>query len=116
MKHISILSVFLAATSLSSASAQEHHTQIDEKAAAAFEKIIKEYDIPGLVVGVTRGGQHSFYQTGLASREHNRPVTPDTLFELASVSKIFNFTLAALAEERGTSFCWMPPPRLICLP
>lgn len=72
-----------------------------EKARASFEPLVKEYDIPGLVVGVTRNGKHEFYAIGLASRADNRPVTPDTLFELGSISKIFTVTLAALAEERG---------------
>ncbi|WFS03453.1 class C beta-lactamase [Rhizobium tumorigenes] len=70
-------------------------------AQAAFEPLVKQYDIPGLVVGVTRNGKHEFYAVGLASRADNHPATPDTLFELGSMSKIFNVTLAALAEERG---------------
>ncbi|SIQ27404.1 beta-lactamase class C [Rhizobium sp. RU20A] len=74
---------------------------LSAKAAAAFQPIVKQYDIPGLVIGVTRNGEHAFYATGLASRADKRPATPDTLFELGSVSKIFNVTLAALAEQRG---------------
>jgi beta-lactamase class C len=71
------------------------------KAGASFEPVVKQYDIPGLVVGVTKNGVHEFYTVGLASRADNRPVTADTLFELGSMSKVFNVTLAALAEERG---------------
>jgi len=71
------------------------------KARASFEPIVKQYDVPGLVVGITRNGVHEFYAVGLASRADNRPVTQDTLFELGSMSKIFNVTLAALAEQRG---------------
>ncbi|WP_230382916.1 class C beta-lactamase [Paracoccus shanxieyensis] len=70
-------------------------------AEAAFREAIARHDIPGLVVGVTHHGRHSFYTTGLASRQDGREVTPDTLFELGSISKIFTVTLAALAEERG---------------
>lgn len=66
-----------------------------------FASAIEQYKIPGLVVGVTRKGKHQFYATGSASRADNRAVTPDTLFELGSISKIFNATLAALAEQRG---------------
>ncbi|MEJ1934545.1 serine hydrolase, partial [Nostoc sp. NIES-2111] len=73
----------------------------DTQVSAAFAPVVKEFDIPGLVVGVTRNGEHRFYATGLASREDGRPVTPDTLFELGSISKIFTATLAALAEGRG---------------
>ncbi len=71
------------------------------QARAAYAQSIEEYKIPGLVVGVTQNGHHRFYATGLASRADNRPVTPDTIFELGSISKVFNVTLAALAEQRG---------------
>jgi len=101
MKHLSTLSV-LVAGALTPVFAQDSQPSFESAAAAAFESAIREYDIPGLVVGVTRGGKHSFYQTGLASREDQQPVTPDTLFELGSISKIFTATLATLADERGT--------------
>lgn len=101
MKHVSTFSILLT-TALSTPSlAQDGQQQFKDDAAAAFENAIRTYDIPGLIVGMTRNGEHSFYHTGLASREDQRPVTPDTLFELGSISKIFNVTLAALAEKRG---------------
>lgn len=99
MTRISTLSALIVAGSLAPAFAQDDQTT--EAATAAFASAIADYDIPGLIVGVTHRGQHSFYPTGMASREDGRPVTPDTLFELGSISKIFNVTLAALAEERG---------------
>lgn len=101
MKRNSILSILFMMASLSPAFAQDSQQQFETDAAASFESAIAEYDIPGLIVGVTHNGKHSFYQTGLASRENQQPVTPDTLFELGSISKIFNATLAAMAEERG---------------
>lgn len=67
----------------------------------SFSSAIASYDIPGLVVGLTMQGQHYFYSTGLASREEDIATSPDTLFELGSISKIFNASLAALAEQRG---------------
>lgn len=99
MTRISTLSALIVAGSLAPAFAQDDQTT--EAATAAFASAIADYDIPGLIVGVTHRGQHSFYPTGMASREDGRPVTPDTLFELGSISKIFNVTLAALAEEWG---------------
>lgn len=67
----------------------------------AFQPIIKQFDIPGLAIGVSVNGKQFYYSYGEASREAKTPVTPDTIFELGSVSKIFNVTLAALAEQRG---------------
>lgn len=72
-----------------------------QTAQKAFSDPIKEFEIPGLVVGVTYRGKHEFYTTGVASRAGSHPVTPDTLFELGSISKIINVTLAAFAEQHG---------------
>ncbi|QRM42608.1 class C beta-lactamase [Rhizobium sp. BG4] len=66
-----------------------------------FQPVVKQYDIPGIAIGVSIKGQEFFYTHGEASREAKTPVTPDTIFELGSVSKVFNVTLAALAAERG---------------
>ncbi|WP_062561264.1 class C beta-lactamase [Paracoccus aminovorans] len=103
MKHVPTCLVLLTTTfsAPAPALAQDSQQHFEDIASAAFESAIREYDIPGLIVGVTRDGKHSFYQTGLASREDQRPVTPDTLFELGSISKIFNVTLAAIVEGLG---------------
>lgn len=66
-----------------------------------FQPVIEDYDIPGLAIGVTINGKHHIYTQGVASRETGAPVTADTIFELGSISKTFNATLAALAEGRG---------------
>ncbi len=95
----SLTALCLAAT-IGTATAVDAN-DVSAKAETIFRPIIEEYDIPGLVVGVTQNGKHTIYATGLASRADNRPATPDTIFELGSVSKIFNVTLAALAEQRG---------------
>lgn len=90
-------SIAIVASSMSPAKADS----FAEQARALFKPVMMEYDIPGLVVGLTRNGKHEFYAIGVASRADHRLATPDTLFELGSMSKIFNVTLAALAEERG---------------
>lgn len=101
MKKAFIQATLFLAIGLAPVHAQDKQADFDAKVAASFGAVIKKYDIPGLVVGVTHDGEHSFYRTGLASRQDDRPVTADTLFELGSISKIFNVTLAALAAERG---------------
>ena len=70
-------------------------------AARVFQPVIEDFDIPGLAVGVTIGGEHHIYTHGVASRETGAPVSADTIFELGSISKLFTVTLAALAEGRG---------------
>ena len=50
------------------------------EARASFEPVVKEYAIPGLVVGVGKNGKREICSVGLASQADNRPATPDTLF------------------------------------
>lgn len=75
--------------------------EFNEIAADVFAPVIKEYDVPGLTVAITWQGRNYIYTTGVADRDAGIPVAPDTLFELGSVSKTFNATLAALAQEQG---------------
>ncbi|HVO01545.1 MAG TPA: serine hydrolase, partial [Candidatus Cybelea sp.] len=67
----------------------------------AMRPVIAQYKLPGLVVGVTIGGNRYFAEYGLASSTPRIPATRDTLFELGSVSKTFTATVAAYAEVEG---------------
>lgn len=75
--------------------------QVTDMARDSFAPVMAEYDIPGLVVGITFRGERYFHAAGLAVREGEVAASPDTIFELGSISKIFNATLAALAERQG---------------
>ena len=55
----------------------------------------------GLAVAVYAGGELTFFDYGSADDTTKRPVTPDTLFNLASLRKLFEATLVALGTERG---------------
>ncbi|CAO4163095.1 class C beta-lactamase [Methylorubrum populi] len=66
-----------------------------------YRPLLKEYDVPGLAVAVTRDGRSGVFTFGLAEKEGQRPVTPDTLFEIGSVSKTFTATLVSYAQVIG---------------
>lgn len=101
MKTWKLLAFGLAFSIFPLISGYANELSFEDKAQDAFASAVTAHKIPGLIVGVTHRGKHHFYSVGVASRASNQPVTPDTLFELGSISKIFNVTLAALAEKRG---------------
>ncbi len=67
----------------------------------AIRPIMDEYDVPGMAVAVTIGGQRSYFNYGVASKESGRKVTEETLFEVGSISKTFTATLASYAQVTG---------------
>lgn len=56
---------------------------------------------PGVALIVRQKGQTTFHYFGLADREGEVPMSADSVFELASISKVFTTTLLALAVDRG---------------
>ena len=66
------------------------------------KSLMSENKIPGMSIAITVNGKHSFYNYGILSKENNKPVTSESLFELGSVSKTFTATLACLSEEKGS--------------
>ena len=54
--------------------------------------------VPGMAIGVTTGGKTYVFDYGIASIESRRPVGPETLFEIGSISKTFTATLASWAQ------------------
>lgn len=58
-------------------------------------------DGPGVMVGLVADGElRSVAVRGLANIEHRVPITRETVFHVASVSKQFTaFAVAALADE-----------------
>jgi beta-lactamase class C len=55
----------------------------------------------GAAVAVRINGNTSFFNYGMADLKNNRPVDSDSLFNLASVGKVFDATLLALAVKQG---------------
>ena len=105
MKFLSLLGLVFATLTASSPAQPADCQCFNEIAEQTFRPIIEEYDLPGLAIGVTFEGQQHIFTTGMADQAGAVSVTSDTIFELGSISKLFNVTLAALAEER-------PPLRL----
>ncbi len=68
---------------------------------AVFANFVLDAHIPGLVYGVVEGGRLVHVKTfGVQDLESKRPVTPDTLFRIASMTKAFTaLTVLKLRDE-----------------
>ena len=74
---------------------------LDAVVQSGAEQVMQQYAVPGLAIAVSVNGKQHFYNFGVASKATQAPVTPDTLFEVGSVSKVFTATLATYAQAKG---------------
>jgi beta-lactamase class C len=68
---------------------------------SAITPVIEEFAIPGMAVALIHEGQVHYFNYGVSSLEGGAAVTPHTIFELGSVSKLFNATLTTYAQATG---------------
>ena len=90
----------LAALSLAPAegAAQDDAESRVDRAFAAWDRD----DSPGCAVGALEGGEFVFRKGyGTADLDDGVPITPDTVFRMASVSKQFTAAAVLVAEDRG---------------
>jgi CubicO group peptidase (beta-lactamase class C family) len=62
---------------------------------------IKRLSVPGVAIGVWHKGRESSAGFGVTSVENPLPVTPDTLFQIGSISKTFTATMLMQLVEQG---------------
>lgn len=98
LRPLLLTSVLLASPALAEPLTDAEFQRIAEE---VFRPVIEAHSIPGMAVGVTFQGEQYVFTTGLADRGRGLPVSENTLFELGSVSKLFNVALAAYAEQEG---------------
>lgn len=72
-------------------------SQIEKK----VQKLMDEWDIPGLSLAIVKGDQVYTRGFGYSDAGKETPVTPDTLFELASTSKSFTALAVLNLEKEG---------------
>ncbi len=74
---------------------------LDSVVQQAATEVMKAHDISGLAIAVSHNGTQQFYSFGVASKATQAPVSPDTLFEVGSISKLLTATLATYAQAGG---------------
>lgn len=92
---------------LSASQVQARTTVIENEAAlktavsAQVSQLMQQQQIPGMAVAVLWQGKTYHYSFGQADLAKKTAVTPDTLFELGSISKTYAGVLGAMAIESG---------------
>lgn len=66
-----------------------------------IDKLMEEYDVPGVAVALVYQGKSYLYQFGYVDRALQKPVTDQTIFELASLTKVFTSTALAWEVIQG---------------
>jgi beta-lactamase class C len=61
--------------------------------------VMNKYDIPEIAVAVAVTGKPQKFSYGVASKNTRKPVTADSLFELALISKTFTATVVSFPQE-----------------
>ncbi|MCC3331430.1 serine hydrolase domain-containing protein [Nocardia abscessus] len=75
---------------------------VGEKALAKqVELVFNRWPVVGAAVAVVRDGRLEFVAHGLADIAANRPVTEDTIFRIASITKTFTAIAVMQLWERG---------------
>jgi CubicO group peptidase (beta-lactamase class C family) len=65
------------------------------------QELLHDNDTGGVAVALRANGKTSFYNYGMADAARRRPIASDSIFNLASVGKLFATTLLADAVKRG---------------
>jgi beta-lactamase class C len=96
----SLIAVTLIACPASAASATDDRV-IERLLTQDLVPLLLDDGIGGAEVAVHIGGRTLFFNYGLADMATRRPVSPDALFNLASVRKVFEAIVLAQAVQRG---------------
>jgi CubicO group peptidase (beta-lactamase class C family) len=71
------------------------------KLCSQIKKEMERLQVPGVAIGIWQKGKEYTAGFGVTSVEHPLPVTPDTLFQVGSISKTFTGTMLMQLSEQG---------------
>ncbi|CDZ77460.1 Beta-lactamase precursor [Legionella massiliensis] len=92
--------VILPSFITSSAQAADAPT-VNQLVATVANSFLSDKQIPGAAIAIYYKGQDYYFNFGVANKSSNTPVTQETIFELASITKIFVTTLLAVEVQEG---------------
>ncbi len=72
-----------------------------ESLAAAVQGEAARWNVPGMTAALLHAGRRDHAAAGLTNLEHPAPVTPDTRFQVGSISKVFTATTIMTLVDEG---------------
>ncbi len=72
-----------------------------EQLASLVTQKMKEYRVPGVAFGMLREGAMTMRGFGITNADNSQPLTPDTVFPIASISKTVTATAIMRLVEQG---------------
>ncbi|HEX8031762.1 MAG TPA: serine hydrolase domain-containing protein [Vicinamibacterales bacterium] len=93
--------VVLLAVTAAALPAQDHHENRLDAIIALTEAKMREYHVPGVAIGILDNGVVTTRGLGITNVEDPLPVTPHTVFPIASISKTFAATMMMRLVEQG---------------
>ena len=72
-----------------------------EQLAALVTQKMSEYGVPGVAFGILRGGRMTARGFGITNADNSQPMTPETVFPIASISKTVTATAIMRLVEQG---------------
>ena len=95
---------FLAVAGLAAMKPSLRSAAPDEKfddIARLVELKMKEHHVPGVALGIFKNSEMTTRGFGVTNTDDPKPVTPDTVFTIASISKTFTATALVRLEQQG---------------
>jgi CubicO group peptidase (beta-lactamase class C family) len=66
-----------------------------------LDAALRRHDIPGAAVGIARGGESAVAASGVLNRNTEVTTTPDSLFQIGSVTKVWTAALVLQLVDEG---------------
>ncbi|MCX7123382.1 MAG: serine hydrolase [Gammaproteobacteria bacterium] len=100
-----IASVFVPCFAVSSVPPQMPMSELLSQLTSYAEQTQADWHVPGMAIAVVQNGK-TIYAQGFGERNaEGAPVTPDTIFDIASLTKSFTATLLAMQIDEG-KYSW----------
>lgn len=91
----------LGASAITGVEAQSSTDARFDTIARLTQEKMKEYGVPGVALGILHNGSVTIRGLGITNVEDSLPVTPHTVFPIASISKTFAATAVMRLVEQG---------------